>query len=866
MTKKIKLRRKKCVCIYAGSTVQQNFGESELKGYLIWNIHDKDRHTVEKRLFRSPRPFITVSITEDGQLPNRNVPRNARLRLVCEHNLPRARMSRLKDYAMSKWSPYSVQLVNKSTPVATTDDQAKSANVRDPNVFDEYLSDFLKTKEIKGDVQERTMEIGREYFKKHVASDSSRNVTWKLSKMKWDYLFNYGKGNTLDFSKLNGLVGIFGKNYSGKSSIIDAALFGLFNTTSKGEKRNVHIINQNQERASCKLEIAIGDDVYEIARSLEKTTGKSKGREVERAKTELDFTKLTYGTQAESKNGDTRNKTDENIQGTFGTIRDFMMTSFAAQNDSLGFVSEGSTKRKEILAKFLDLEIFDDMHKAVKKDSSEMRGKIKHLNSVDWEKKLKRALSEYSEILEEIAAKTDECDKSEARLNVLREEQSLINSQVEAASQKDIDIDALNKALLEAQNSLLSNEEELSTLVDKLSSKSSQINDLEPTIASLQEQATRCEEQIQTFEMLKVELRKEQPQLDKLQRKVVNLQSKIDMLHDHEYDPDCSFCCNNEFVKKAEDAKVQIVGAKEQVEDKKSIILDLKMKCSLFDEDDLTSKIKEAMVAETTLSNLQSEVKNLSLKIDSVKSKAEVLRHKIPSIQADISYYNENIEAYENLGSLRRDLKAINSTISLKERQCKKCQNDLLELMSEKGSTKRTIEEAREGIQKIKDAERDYIAYDLFVQATHPNGISYQVIKSMLSVINAEISSVLSSIVDFEVFFDDDGDSLEIYLKHPNYDPRPLSMGSGAEKTIASMAVRLALISVSSLPRSDFFILDEPATALDAEHMEGFVRLLQMIKAQFKTVLLITHLESLKDVVDKTIEIDKIDGYAQVKL
>ena len=91
-------------------------------------------------------------------------------------------------------------------------------------------------------------------------------------------------------------------------------------------------------------------------------------------------------------------------------------------------------------------------------------------------------------------------------------------------------------------------------------------------------------------------------------------------------------------------------------------------------------------------------------------------------------------------------------------------------------------------------------------------------------------------------------------------------MGSGAEKTIASMAVRLALISVSSLPKSNIFVLDEPATALDAEHMEGFTRLLQMIKAQFKTVLLITHLEGLKDIVDMSIDIDKTDGYAQVKL
>ena len=62
---------------YAGSTVQQNFGESELKGYLIWNIHSKDKHNVEKRLFRSPRPFITVELNKDGTLPKRDVPRGS---------------------------------------------------------------------------------------------------------------------------------------------------------------------------------------------------------------------------------------------------------------------------------------------------------------------------------------------------------------------------------------------------------------------------------------------------------------------------------------------------------------------------------------------------------------------------------------------------------------------------------------------------------------------------------------------------------------------------------------------------------------------------------------------------------------------
>ena len=42
------------------------------------------------------------------------------------------------------------------------------------------------------------------------------------------------------------------------------------------------------------------------------------------------------------------------------------------------------------------------------------------------------------------------------------------------------------------------------------------------------------------------------------------------------------------------------------------------------------------------------------------------------------------------------------------------------------------------------------------------------------------------------------------------------------------------------------------------------MRILDMISTQFKTVLLISHLDSLKDTVEQQITIDKIDGYAHV--
>ena len=845
---------------YAGSTVQQNFGESRLKGYLLWNIHDKDRHSVEKRLFQSPRPFITITLNADGTLPNVDVPKNSRLRIICEHNIPLSKLKRVCDYAQAKWSATSVNFVNNYDGPSTGVKSAtgKAINMRDPVNQEKFLREYMDSKEIDDSVKERVVELSRDYLKKVSADDVSRNAVWDIKKMQWNYLFNYGKGNCIDFSKLNGLVGIFGKNYSGKSSIIDAALFGLFNTTSKGERKNVHIINQNQEKALCKLEVSIGDDLYKISRSLERTKTS--------AKTDLDFTKYTLGVRAESKNGETRNATDENIRKTFGTLEDFMMTSLSAQNDSFGFINEGSTKRKEILAKFLDLQVFDQMHKLAKADSAELRGVIKHLNSHDSEKKLKRAQAELAEILEDIEIQKDLCDKHRSRLEILEQEQASINEQVKAASQREIDIDALQDKLSKSRKSLLDNSKEMDRLSAEINSKRSQIADLETRLPSLVEESMLAQVDLDTFKSLKQQLKDTNKSLDKAKREKHNLQSKISMLHDHEYDPNCKFCCDNEFVKQAEEAKVTIVEVNQLVETLVDQMLDLKMKASLFDEVSLEAVIRDCETQKKTLEKTKSEVLNLSLQWENCEGKVSLVERRIKDCEEDIAYYNDNIEAYENLESLRRDLQAITKTVNLKKTEIKKCDDKVLSYMSEKGSATRAIQEAREKIEKIREAERDYIAYDVFVGATHANGISYEVIKSMLPVINSEIQKILSPIVEFNVFFDNEGDKLEIYLQHPKYDPRPLSMGSGAEKTIASMAVRLALVSISSLPKSQVFILDEPATALDADHMEGFVRLLQMIKSQFKTVLLITHLENLKDVVDTTIEIDKVDGYAHVSL
>ena len=229
-----------------------------------------------------------------------------------------------------------------------------------------------------------------------------------------------------------------------------------------------------------------------------------------------------------------------------------------------------------------------------------------------------------------------------------------------------------------------------------------------------------------------------------------------------------------------------------------------------------------------------------------------------------IALYEDNKEAIQNIENLISSRNEVAETIEANKRDIEAFEEGLLTHNRTIGSLEQKVETLKDKKQELLDIRAEFAAYDLFMRCMHSNGIAYDIIKRRLPVINEEIAKTISNIVDFEVFFQESGNKLDVLIKHPNYEARPIEMGSGAEKTLASMGIRLALLSVSSLPKGNIFILDEPGTALDAENMEGFIRMLDLVKTYFKTVILISHLDSLKDIVDMEISIDKNNGYARI--
>jgi len=837
---------------YAGSTVQQNHGEIDDKGFLVWNITDKNKFEIEHVEIKNPKPFFTINLTTKGRMPkNIDVPDNARLRLVSSNNLPLQTMRKALDIAKHRFNPESISFLNRAAgergSVSEIEDKFKTENLRDIKVQERLISEYIEEYEADEKTIQSVYDLNKKYNQIIEASeDVSRNVNWKLKTFKWNNLFNYGEDNKIAFNKLSGIIGIFGKNFSGKSSVIDAALYTMFNTTSKNERKNLNIINQNMPCGSGYIEIEVGTNLYKIERTSEKYIKKLKGEETLEAKTDLNFEKtdLVTGTTT-SLNGTTRNQTDANIRKHFGTIDDFSMSSLASQHGAFSFIDEGSTKRKEIIAKFLDLVVFDKKFKAAKDDFVGYKALIKKNENREFDVEIENSKSQIKESKEQSIANQKKCKIIEDSLKVLVSDMSTLQSQIDGLPSEVIDIGRL----LQDKEKVLKN---ISLLVESISKDSDTIKTKEETIIKSKkflnsinvEELTKKKKIADKLKTAAKSLKKELEGIDKKK----NLLSSIPCGSDY---PTCRFI---------KDAHIAVLNSPSIESQLKNTIHEFKS----LNLDEVDLRINQYNDIKKLHDSLQKDISNLKIKVERTHNTKTSKEFKLKEIDLKISEYNENKEVIENLQALLSRKNKVAKEIKKAEAEKKKCETRNISLYKKIGSAEQKLASIEMQKEEHQNLLSEYSACDLFLRCMHPNGIAYDIIKKRIPVINQEIAKILANIVDFEVFFESNGNKLDIFIKHPRHDPRPIEMGSGAEKTMAAIAIRLSLLSVSSLPKADIFILDEPGTALDEENMEGFIRILELIKVYFKNVLLISHLDSLKDCVDMQIVIEKSKGFARI--
>ena len=850
---------------YAGSTIQQNFGEETCKGFLLWDIKDKNKFSVKNITFTNPKPFITLLLDNKGKVNNaRTIPQGARLRLISESNLSAHTLRKAIDVAKKKFKPESISLLNKGSSVNSISAEGSftKENLRDISIQEKLINDYLTDYEIDKELAKKIHSLNKKVNDEaQIDEEVYRNVDYQILDLEWDNFFNYGNGNKINFSNLDGIVGIFGKNFSGKSSIIDSLLFTMYNSISKNSRKNLNIVNNDKECGRGKVRIQRGEKIFTIERKVEKYLKRLKKVETVEAKTIVNFSYKDISTgKTTSLNGVTRAETDRNIIKYFGTIDDFLITSMSSQMGSLTFVNEGSTKRKEILAKFLDLNLFDIKFKLAKKDSDELKTLIKQNEEMDFDSEIKKLeLDLISNESETIRSKSF-CGDIKKEIEHVEKKVVDLTIKIRSTPIEFIDIEVLNNDIEVHTNGLIILKEhidELRSFIEKDNIKLEKVSAFidqwdETLLKENQEECTNL--QLELTKMLAV-VEKDQDQHERYTKESL-------LLNEVPCGDQFSHC---KFIQKAHESKQQINIVKLAIENNKKASNSLRENLIALNPDKIDEELKKFDELLSGKKDLKNRASSNNLKLTNLLTQKDSHQDKLAHFLAQQKKYEENKSSIENIKTLKFDKQEKEEEVKVKKQELLECEDKLLDLYKSHGYSEQRVETLKAQKNKFEKQKEEYEAYELFIQCMHSNGIAYDIIKKSLPSLNSEISNVLSSVVDFQIFFETDDNRLDIYIKHPDKDPSPLEMASGAEKTLAAMAIRLALVSISSLPRSQLFILDEPGTALDEERMEGFTRILDVVKSIFKTVILISHLDHLKDSADLILPINKKGEYANIQ-
>jgi len=396
---------------YAGSTIQQNYGEDTNKGYLLWNIESKTHHSVDFINLPNVCPFYTLRLQDDLKIPsNLNWSKKCKIR-VFSRQLSYIEKDNLEEELYRLFNPLELIFIDdlkaRRQELVIGDTTQKAENLQDLIVQEKIFKSFFKERNLPEEKIEEIIVLNKKFSNfENNENEIIRNIQYKVGKIKFSNLFSFGENNEFDFSQFKGIVGIFGNSGSGKSSLaVDIPLYTIFNKISKkGVVKNDLLINENKNCCLSEIELFLNDEVYIIKRDtcLYLKSGKKLGEPQYQGKTEVDFKIIKSNGTEENKNAEERTLTDKSIKQIFGTCEDFIETCISPQWNLLGIIDAGGTERQKLIGKYFDIDIFEHKHKLAKEEFKYIKFELEKFN-------FDKLQQEKNKILAEITALENKC-------------------------------------------------------------------------------------------------------------------------------------------------------------------------------------------------------------------------------------------------------------------------------------------------------------------------------------------------------------------------------------------------------------------------------------------------------------------------
>ena len=257
------------------------------------------------------------------------------------------------------------------------------------------------------------------------------------------------------------------------------------------------------------------------------------------------------------------------------------------------------------------------------------------------------------------------------------------------------------------------------------------------------------------------------------------------------------------------------------------------------------------------------------IKLNSMTDHKKMLVRKLELLNSyNLSCLNywaklKNFNAMEKSG---KDLDGFNVNMSNK---CQKLESELEFLQKNVDKYNKYAKELK---KKLKEQE----LYNLYIQVTDfRKGLPCYMIRECIEPLNNNVNDILSSFVNFEIQFTInhfDGDDtlkkpkkinqrkigdINVSICHPNQNPYDIGLGSGSEKFLVSLAIRIALAQMIMTSKPNFIVIDEGWSCFDRTNLDNVGAIINIIKNFYDHVIIISHLEQLQQQCDQIIMVDK---------
>ena len=353
-----------------------------------------------------------------------------------------------------------------------------------------------------------------------------------------------------------------------------------------------------------------------------------------------------------------------------------------------------------------------------------------------------------------------------------------------------------------------------------------------------------------------------QIEIDKLKIEVRTKLDKIEKLGNLTYDEDCDDCMSNPFTLDAIETQKNL--DKDKILAQQYVTKKQRMETRI-------QKMFKVRAYKNDLDSLVEELSGLNIQESHTTSQFSLLEEKRNNVFNQLTSINSEIQKYH---TQEKDV-LFNSQIETQIDNLQNQSDDFdyqLDTLTKKLTTlygdiqvlKTNEKQINDNIIKVEQLEGDYQAYQYLLEAIKRDGIPYDLISKSLPTVEGAVNDILSQIVDFNIVFNMDGKVIDTHLVYDDDRVWPLELSSGMERFISSLAIRVSLINVSNLPRSNFLAIDEGWGTMDSDNINSVYSLFQYLKTQFQFSLIVSHIDSMRDAVDTLLEVKKDGSHSNI--